>query len=333
MVELSKGINFIPEFIVKENEKKKRKVMIATITAIITLFGICIYFIPEYELFILNTKSVKINTEINNMQDIKNIKQQLDETKEKLDAKKKILEEIRSKESDVELITKKLLAITPSNVVLDYYNITDGKTISVNYIINTPEDMVELTNRLKGLELFEKVEIPVMPIVDRKANVNFRLKLAKSVPVVQVIKETPAIVQPPADTPVLKATESKGVSVNLNLAVPTVSITKNSINKKYYLNITGMGSTYEGAAVYTATSATELLVDSRSDGREPTGKNWTKMGVSIKNKSTAVGDLGIVKGSGVKYIVIKVAKNTSKGWGLAYSKVIPWDDKYLNASE
>ena len=172
-----KEINFIPDFVIKENQNKARLIMVAVGTVVFTLMAFAVYFIPEVRLSILSIQNENMNTEMKFLEDVKEIKNKLENLEARVDKKKKALEDISRNEVDVVLLMEKLTAAAPQNVSLTFFSVSGPENINVQYIINNPVEASNLVDNLRKLDIFERVEMPSIPIVDRRTDVKFNLKL------------------------------------------------------------------------------------------------------------------------------------------------------------
>ncbi len=81
---------------------------------------------------------------------------------------------------DIGFVLEKLTSAVPQNVKLSYFSTSDSGDISASYIINNPVEGTKLTGNLRKLNIFERVDTPSMPMVDRKTDVSFKLRLKSS---------------------------------------------------------------------------------------------------------------------------------------------------------
>ena len=176
-VNISKEINFIPDFVIAERNKINRLIVVAFSTTFITLLAFSVYFFPEMKIFTLNIQVDNAKMELRSMEDVRAIKSKLDQAQSKLNQKKKILDDINKSEVDAIGLMDKLNSAAPENVVLTYLSVNGKDDIKVTYSINNPIEATELTNNLRALNLFQDVSTPVVPIEDQKSDVNFALKL------------------------------------------------------------------------------------------------------------------------------------------------------------
>lgn len=177
--QINKNINFVPEFVIKEKQALKRIFLVAFLTAVLTLTCFGIYYIPELKIFALNEKIENLNREINFFEDVQKLYDNLKATREKLENKKKIIEEISKNEIDIIPLIDKLISAAPQGVETSYIAFNDKKEISVSYIINNPIQANALVDNLNKLNIFEQVEMPTIPIVDKKTDISFKLKLRR----------------------------------------------------------------------------------------------------------------------------------------------------------
>lgn len=177
MKNIVKEINFIPVFVIEERKRIARMIRVAIITAVITLAGFAIYFLPDIQISILKDTLRNYDTELNYLDDIKKIERKLKEVETKLTNKKKILEEINKEEVDIIFLIDKLSSARPPNVILTYLSIDKNKEVNVSYIVNNPVEATQLVNNLINLNIFEKVELPSIPLMDKKTDISFKLKL------------------------------------------------------------------------------------------------------------------------------------------------------------
>ena len=176
-INLHKEINFIPEFMISERNKVKRMITVAVVTTILTLVGFSIYFFPDIKINALKIERDYLDADIRGLEDVREIKNQLEKTENKLNAKKKILYEISKDEVDVISLMDKLTNAAPENVVMTYVSVNGKNDINVSYSINNPIEATNLANNLRNTNLFQTVEMPSIPIVDQKRDINFALKL------------------------------------------------------------------------------------------------------------------------------------------------------------
>jgi Tfp pilus assembly protein PilN len=174
---LHKEINFIPDFMIYEKNKVKRMITVALVTTVVALAGFSIYFFPDMKMFTLNIQLNNLKVDIKGLEDVREIKNQLEKTENKLNAKKKILDEVSKDEVDVMSLMDKLATAAPENVVMTYLSVSGKNDINVSYSINNPIEATNLANNLRNLNLFQTVEMPAIPIVDQKRDINFALKL------------------------------------------------------------------------------------------------------------------------------------------------------------
>lgn len=174
---IQKGINLIPDFMLKERHSAKRLFIVGLLTVVITLASYAVYIIPEMKIFTLGIQIENVNNELKAFKDLQVLDDKFKETKNKLDQKKEILKSITENEIDIMPLINKVLSAAPQNVFLSYLNVGENKEISVSYIINNPVEANLLANNLRKLNMFEKVDMPSIPIVDRKMDISFKLKL------------------------------------------------------------------------------------------------------------------------------------------------------------
>lgn len=176
-INLHKEINFIPDFMIYEKNKVKRMISVGIITTVIALTGFSIYFFPDMKKITLDVQLKNLDVDIKSLEDVREIKNQLEKTENKLNVKKKILDEVSKNEVDVMSLMDKLAAATPENVELTYLSVSGKDGINVSYSINNPIEATNLANNLRNMNLFQTVEMPSIPIVDQKRDINFALKL------------------------------------------------------------------------------------------------------------------------------------------------------------
>ncbi len=174
---ISKEINFIPDFMEKEKEQKKRMVKVAILTTIFTLMCFAVYFIPDLQTEFMEAELTSLESREKLMADVKQIKDDLEDTEKKLNQKKSIIEEVSKGEVDIVFVLDKLTSAAPQNVKLSYFSTSDSGEISASYIINNPVEGTKLVANLRKFDIFERVDMPSMPMVDRKTDISFRLKL------------------------------------------------------------------------------------------------------------------------------------------------------------
>ena len=162
---------------IMEKERFGRMIAVAIGAGAIALICFAVYFIPELQVFSLSERVKNMNVELSFYSDVKDINNRLKETEAKLVKRKGILEEVSKGEVDIAMMLEKLTTAAPKNVVLSYFSTTGGGNINASYIINNPIEANQLEDNLKKLNIFEKVEMPAIPIVDRRTEANLKLTL------------------------------------------------------------------------------------------------------------------------------------------------------------
>lgn len=175
--QIKKDINFIPDFMMKEKNAVKRLFAVAVGTAIFTLVSFGVYFVPEIKIFTLTEQIKNADKEIEFYKDVEDLYKKMKATEEKLKKKKKIIDEISKNEIDVAVLMDKLISAEPQGVQMTYIKVNDKMEVSVSYVINNPIEANELVENLRNLNLFEQVNMPNIPIVDRRTDISFNLKL------------------------------------------------------------------------------------------------------------------------------------------------------------
>lgn len=173
----SKRINFVPEFMIKEREQRRRMVITGITTLIITLLGFSIYFIPWFKNFSLEQACKNYNLEIEYADEENKLLNELKDKQDKLNKKRDLLSKLDKQEINIPLLLDKLAGIAPKEVIFSYLSVKENKQVDVRYSVNNPLEISNLAKNLEKLNIFEKVEIPNVPIVDRKTDVVFKLKL------------------------------------------------------------------------------------------------------------------------------------------------------------
>lgn len=271
--ELKKGINFIPDFMQKEKTQRRRMFIVALSTAVFTLLSFAVYFIPEVKAFTLSVQLQNIETEMRFLEDVKGIKNKLEDTQTKLDKKAKILQDIKKEEVNVIFLTDKLISAAPKNVLLAYFSVDGKDKVNINYIINNPVEATELVNNLKSLNIFEKVDMPNIPIVDRKTDVVFRLKLKDNILAVSAAPAKSSTEQVAKET--MPASKTNTLSKTTNSSTTGKSTTSTGKGTTTTKNTT---STSKGTAVTNNTTST-------NKGTTSSGSNTNK-GAAANTTST-----------------------------------------------
>ncbi|MGE5472691.1 MAG: PilN domain-containing protein [Ignavibacteriales bacterium] len=177
--QVNKNINFVPDFVIKQRKAVQRMFLVAFATAIFTLTSFGIYYVPELKIFSLQERIDNLDREIEFFKDIQDLYNNLNAAKEKLENKKKIIEEISKNEFDIVPLIDKLTSAVPQGVEITYIGFNDKLEVSVSYIINNPIEANALVDNLNKLNIFEQVDMPTIPIADKKTEISFKLKLRK----------------------------------------------------------------------------------------------------------------------------------------------------------
>lgn len=172
----NRRINFIPEFVHKENIRKQRMILITLITVIITLLCFAIYFIPQYKLFTLTNKLNNYDIELKYAKDELKLLNELELTQKSYNKKKDLVNELSKDEFDISILMTELNQAAPKEVIFSFFSVS-GSEVAVKYTVNTPVEISQLVENLKKLDIFDKVSMPNVPIVDIKTDVVFNLKL------------------------------------------------------------------------------------------------------------------------------------------------------------
>jgi len=178
--QINKSINFVPEFMLKQKQAVKRMFLVAVGTVILTVSSFGIYYVPELKIFSLTEKIQNLDREIEFFKDVEDLYNKLNTTKERLEKKKKIIQEISKDEFDIIAVMNKVVSATPQGVEISYINFNDKLAVSLSYTINNPIEANTLVDNLNKLNIFEQVEMPTIPIVDKKTDISFKLKLRDS---------------------------------------------------------------------------------------------------------------------------------------------------------
>ncbi|MGE5328868.1 MAG: hypothetical protein ACM3KR_05110 [Deltaproteobacteria bacterium] len=178
--QINKNINFVPEFMIREKNAIKRLFIVGIATAVFTLVSFGVYFVPELKIFTLTEQIKNADKEIEFYKDVEVLYKKLNDTEKKLKEKKKIIQEISKNDIDVAALMDKLISAEPQGVQMTYMSITDKMEVAVSYVINNPIEANSLVENLVKLNIFEQVNMPDIPIVDRKTDISFRLKLIDS---------------------------------------------------------------------------------------------------------------------------------------------------------
>jgi len=178
--QIKKSINFIPDFMFEHKKAAKRIFLVAVATAILTVASFGIYYVPELKIFSLTEKNQNLDREIEFFKDVEDLYNNLNATKKKLENKKKIIQEISKNEIDIVALIDKLILAAPQGVKISYMGFNDKLEVSVSYIINNPIEANALVDNLNNLNIFKQVEMPTIPIVDKKTDISFKLMLRDS---------------------------------------------------------------------------------------------------------------------------------------------------------
>jgi len=178
--QINKSINFVPDFMIKEKNAVRRWFTVGIATAIFTVVSFGVYFVPELKIFTLTEQIKNADKEITFYKDVEDLYDKLNSTEEKLKKKKKIIQEISKNDIDVAMLMDKLISVEPQGVELTYMSINDKMEVAVSYVINNPIEANSLVENMGRLNIFEQVNMPDIPIVDKKTDINFRLKLIGS---------------------------------------------------------------------------------------------------------------------------------------------------------
>lgn len=178
---IKKEINIIPEFMEIEMAKRKKMFIIVITTFLALMFCFSLYYYPQYKLKTMNEENKKLQAQIDDMKDVKDIKDKLNDLETQTKKKRDILTEANKSEVDINYLIAKLTANVPKNVLLAYFSVNGRDKVSVSYIVNNPVEATELLNTLRDLDIFEKVEMPNIPIMDRRTDVNFKLKMKSGI--------------------------------------------------------------------------------------------------------------------------------------------------------
>lgn len=278
-VQYNKQINFIPDFMVSERAVLRRRYLIALITFITTLFCFSLYFIPELKEFTLEHQLQNINIEIKALTDEKALQEKLDSIQARVERKRAILQEIANSDVDVLYVINKITSSVPSNVMLSYINISGRDKVGISYSVNSPADLPVLVNRLRELDLFETVSMPNIPIMDKKTDVSFALKLKSGAALrkavlipefVPAAAQTTAPVQekPAATLPVEKpaatqpkttkktTTPTKKTTTQPKTTTPTTKSSTSTTNKSTSTGTTGTKQNTSGTTTKTTSGST-----------------------------------------------------------------------------
>lgn len=171
-----KDINFLPDYVLQRQHNARRSVAIISgiIVFAFVAFGLYLLPIQVHKYFTVERDDYKVK--LSKLSDVQQMVNDFEEMRSTKDKKKTIMAKIKSKQVMIVENIDQINSIIPAGVKLKSCNIS-GKEFNINFIINTPLDVIDLLEGLENLKLYKKVMISSSPIIDGTNTVNIKLEL------------------------------------------------------------------------------------------------------------------------------------------------------------
>lgn len=171
-----KDINFLPDYVLQRQVKAKRNATILAWVFVFAFMAGAFYLTPiqirKYYVAQKNNELIKLSR----LSDVQKKVNALEEFKRNMDKKKNVIGDINKKQvrviANIDEINKKM----PSGVILKNIKFT-AKEFNTHYIVNTPLEVVDLLENLEKSDLYKKITIVSVPIVNKNTIVNIKLEL------------------------------------------------------------------------------------------------------------------------------------------------------------
>lgn len=175
----AKDINFVPDYVFEKQLKAKKQAVTMFWAAICVVFVLGLFSAPKiaYKYYDMYVK--KLDAQLLQLSDVREKVNLLSRVTADKEMKKNVLSNIDKDQIMITKLVSRIENVLPNNIEMKSYSLTQDM-FNVSFKVYTPLEIIELMNRLESLNLFEKVDISSLPIVDTDYIVSFSLKFKEN---------------------------------------------------------------------------------------------------------------------------------------------------------
>lgn len=171
-----KDINFLPENLIENNKRAQKNLGKFVIFTAIVLILAGLLVIPQIIYMYYDAQANSLDLQLKSLSEVQKKVNTLNDLKSQASRKTNAIEEITSSQTKVTEIANKIISGIPATVSLKNYSIS-GTDIGLSFMVDTPLETIDLIKSLEGLDMFEKVTIPSVSIIDKSDTITMSLKL------------------------------------------------------------------------------------------------------------------------------------------------------------